>query len=58
MSQKQKNKTTSEVMAIIYNVNCIALERSEETSKVANILTTFWSIKKKHKIKGHSNVDL
>ena len=46
MSQKQKNKTTSEVMAIIYNVNCIALKKSEETSKVANILTTFWSIKK------------
>ena len=39
-------------------MNCIALKKSEETSKVANILTTFWSIKKKHKIKGHSDGDL
>ena len=58
MSQKQKNKTTSEVMAIIYIVNCLALESGDKTIKVANTLTTFWSIKKKHKIEGHSDGDL
>ena len=58
MSQKQKNKTTSEVMAIIYIVNCIVMESSEIAIKVANTLATFWSMKKKRKSKGHSAVDL
>ena len=51
MSQKLENKTTSELMVIIYIVNCIVMESSEITIKVANTLATFWSMKKKHKSK-------
>ena len=58
MSQELENKTTSELMVIIYIVNCIVMESSEIASKVANTLATFWSMKKKHKVKRHSAVDL
>ena len=47
MSQKLENKTTSELMVIIDIVNCIVMESSEITVKVANTLATFWSMKKK-----------
>ena len=36
MSQKLENKTTSELMVIIYIVNCIVMESSEIIIKVAN----------------------
>ena len=58
MSQELENKTTSELMVIIYIVNCIVMESSEIAIKVANTLATFWSMKKKHNIKGHSAVHL
>ena len=58
MSQKLEKRTTSELMVIIYIVNCIVMEGSEIAIKVANTLATFWSMKKKHKVKGHSAVDL
>ena len=51
MSQKLENKTTSELMVIIYIVNCIVMESSEIIIKVASTLATFWSMKKKHKSK-------
>ena len=58
MSQELENKTTSELMVIIYIVNCIVMESSEIAIKVANTLATFWSMKNKRNSKGHSAVDL